>query len=317
MKRTLIALVASLALVPLAYAQGKPAQDLVRLFDYDAKQPLDIQEKTTYERDSVKVIDLTYVSPRQGRVTAFLVVPPGKGPFAAILFGHWGGGNRTEFLSEAELYAQAGVVSLLIDYPWTRPAPWFRSVPNVAKPELDLEIYSQVVVDLRRGLDLLLARPDVDPKRVAYVGHSYGAQWGAILSAVDRRMKTTVLVGGTPTGADVWLHDDPASAEYRKTIPKEQLDKYVEVNRPLDGINFIPRAAPIPVLFQFAKFEQYFSQEAMERYWRAASEPKTIKWYDTGHDLNDVQALLDRAAWLERQLGIKSLAPILEQKLKK
>ncbi len=42
MKRTLIALVASLALVPLAHAQAKPAQDPVRLFDYDAKQPLDI-----------------------------------------------------------------------------------------------------------------------------------------------------------------------------------------------------------------------------------------------------------------------------------
>ncbi len=66
MKRTLIALVASLALVPLAYAQGKPAQDLVRPFDYDAKQPLDIQEKTTHERDAIKVIDLTYASPWRG-----------------------------------------------------------------------------------------------------------------------------------------------------------------------------------------------------------------------------------------------------------
>lgn len=193
----------SLAISPLLAAQAKTTDGVEHLFDYDAKQPLDIQQTQTYEREAgVRVINLTYASPRQGRVTAFLVLPAGKGPFAAILFGHWGGGNRTEFLPEAELYARAGAVSLLIDYPWTRPAQWRRDVPNLDKPELDVEIFSQAVVDLRRGLDLLLARPDVDSKRVAYVGHSFGAQWGAILSAVDRRMKTAVLMGGTPTEAE-------------------------------------------------------------------------------------------------------------------
>ncbi len=316
MKRILPLFLASLLLAQAAHAQAKPPSESAKLFNYDAKAPLDIQEKATLERNGAKVIDLTYASPRQGRVTAFLVVPSDKGPFAAVLFGHWGGGTRTEFLSEAELYAQAGVVSLLIDYPWTRPAPWRRSVPNLEKPELDIEIYSQAVVDLRRGLDLLLARPDVDSQRIAYIGHSFGAQWGAILAAVDRRMKTAVLVGGTPTAADVWLNDDPDTIEFVKT-KREQVEKYLEANRSLDAINYISGAAPIPLLFQFARFEQNFSQEAMERYIRAASEPKTVKWYDTGHDLNDVQALLDRAAWLERQIGIKPLSPILEQKLKK
>jgi dienelactone hydrolase len=262
------------------------------------------------------VFDVTYASPRQGRVTAFLVVPPGKGPFAAILLGHWGGGNRTEFLSEAELYAQVGAVSLLIDYPWTRPAPWRRSIPNLDKPELDNEIQSQAVVDLRRGLDLLLARPDVDPKRVAYVGHSFGAQWGAILSAVDKRMKTSILVGGTPTTADLWHHDDPDSVEFLKTN-RERVEKYLAATRPLNAINFIGRAAPIPLLFQFAWFEQNFSREAMDRYYAAASEPKEVKWYDTGHDLNDLQALLDRASWLEKQIGLQPVGPILEKQLAK
>jgi dienelactone hydrolase len=49
------------------------------------------------------------------------------------------------------------------------------------KPEVDRKIEIQAVVDLRRGIDLLLARSDVDQTRLAYVGHSYGAQWGSIL----------------------------------------------------------------------------------------------------------------------------------------
>lgn len=303
-----------LAISPLAAAQAKTADSVDQLFDYDAKQPLDIQEMQTFEREAgVKVINLTYASPRQGRVTAFLVLPPGKGPFAAILFGHWGAGNRTEFLAEAELYARAGAVSLLIDYPWTRPPQWRRDVPNLDKPTLDLEIFTQAVVDLRRGFDLLLARPDVDPKRVAYVGHSFGAQWGAILSVVDRRMKTSVLMAGTPTVADVWMYDPSQISDEHKGLAK----KYLEVNQPLDAIGFVGRAAPIPLLFQFANFEQNFSGGAMQRYYQAASQPKEVRWYDTGHDLNDPQALIDRGVWLERQIGIAPVAPLLEAELKR
>ena len=54
-----------------------------------------------------------------------------------------------------------------------------------------------IVVCIRRAIDLLLARPDIDPSRVGYVGHSYGGNAGAVLTAVDKRIKTFVLVGLT------------------------------------------------------------------------------------------------------------------------
>jgi len=299
-----------------ASAQTSPPADVMKLLDYDKSKPLEIQEEKSYERaGGVKVIELTYASPVQGRVPALLVVPPGRGPFAGIVFGHWGGGVKTEFLPEAELYAQAGAVSILIDYPWVRPAPWYRSVQNMERPEEDLATYAQAVVDLRRAFDLLLARPDLDPKRTAYVGHSYGAQWGAILSAVDRRMKATVLVGGTPGLAAIWMeNDNPALQQFKQGIGQQKLERYIEVNSPLDAIHFVGRAAPIPLLFQFARFEQFFKEPAMRRYFEAASQPKEIRWYDTGHDLNDVQCLLDRGAFLEKQIGLRPIAPILSKK---
>lgn len=42
-----------------------------------------------------------------------------------------------------------------------------------------------------------------------------------------------------------------------------------------------------------------------------ASEPKEVRWYDGGHDLNDIQCLLDRAAFLEQQMGIKPVGAML------
>lgn len=53
----------------------------------------------------------------------------------------------------------------------------------------------QQVIDMRRDVDVLLARKDMDSKRLAYVGHSYNASEGGIVSGVDRRFRAFVLIG--------------------------------------------------------------------------------------------------------------------------
>ena len=78
------------------------------------------------------------------------------------------------------------VVSLVIGAPFTRPenrgqkvSPW--------EPVSSRKEQVQGIVDVRRGFDLLISRPEVDPKRLAYVGHSHGATIGGTLAAVERR----------------------------------------------------------------------------------------------------------------------------------
>jgi pimeloyl-ACP methyl ester carboxylesterase len=235
-----------------------------------------------------------------------------------LLFGHWGPGNRTEFLPEALLYAQAGAVSLLVDYPWVRPAQWRRSLKLADDPENDHRAFIQTVVDLRRGFDLLCARADVDKDRLAYVGHSYGAQWGAILSATEKRLKTAVLIGGIPDSAAIWRDgNEPIAVDYRASTPKEKQEAYLQVMDRTAAVRYVPHAQ-MPLFFQFARHERYFDESAMNRYYAAAKEPKAIKWYDTGHDLNDVQTLADRAKWLHDKISIKpigrTLATALEGK---
>jgi beta-lactamase class A len=286
-------------------------QSAVHIFDYDAKTPLDVQDRIIEEFDGGTLHDITYTSPKGGPVAAYLVVPKGKGPFAAILFGHWGNGTRAEFIPEAKLYARAGAVSLLPDYPWDRPQPWHKVPNHYDKPELDREIEIQAVLDVRRGIDLLLARPDVDPGRLAYVGHSYGAQWGSILSAVDKRMKTAVLMAGVAETGDIFLRgNDPSIVGLRKSRPPGEFERYAQVTGDIDAIHFVGHAAPISLLFQFANFEQYFDRTSMEHYTAAASDPKEVLYYDTAHDLNDPQALEDRYDWLAKHIDLRRV-PIL------
>lgn len=167
--------------------------------EYDASAALGIQEAGVEQRADVAVHDISYASPKGGRVPAYLVVPAGTGPFAAVIWGHWYMPkspvmNRKEFLDEAVLLARVGVVSLLPDGPIARPGHVEDPGPISEKNINDL---IQQIVDMRRGADLLLARNDVDPSRLAYVGHSYDAEVGGFLSGLDRRFKAFVLMAGT------------------------------------------------------------------------------------------------------------------------
>jgi hypothetical protein len=67
-------------------AVPQPAPD--HPFDYDRAAPLDIKETGVEHRGKIAVHDISCASPKGGRVPAYLVVPQGPGPFAAIIWGH-------------------------------------------------------------------------------------------------------------------------------------------------------------------------------------------------------------------------------------
>jgi cephalosporin-C deacetylase-like acetyl esterase len=73
---------------------------------------------------------------------------------------------------------------------------------------------------MRRGVDLLVARKDIDPKRIAYVGHSYNATVGGFLSGVDKRVAAFVLMaGGLSDEVDM---KTKGYEEYRQKIGPEE-----------------------------------------------------------------------------------------------
>ncbi len=121
--KVFLAFIALLSISVIANAQ---TPEMLAHFDYDKTAPLGIKEIGVEKRGDVSVHDITYVSPKGGVVPAYLVVPKGKGPFAAVVWGHWYWSNspmrnRKEFLDEAVALAPAGVVSLLTDGPIARP----------------------------------------------------------------------------------------------------------------------------------------------------------------------------------------------------
>jgi dienelactone hydrolase len=283
--------------------------ELVRQFDYDAKAPLDVKEVGRERRQGATVVDLTYASPRGGRVPAYLVVPEGRGPFAVVLFGHWmmGGSplrHRGEFLEEAVVLARAGVVSLLIDAPHVRPG-FVLEKEEMRQAVQSSEVARQQVVDFRRGLDLLLARRDVDPKRVAYVGHSFDAHVGAILAGVEKRIGSFVLMaGGYANEEYVFDPENEKMVELRGRVGDEAVRAYFRDYAWDDPVNFVGHSAPAAVFLQYGRQDKPISEKMARRDFARFAEPKRIGFYDAGHEL-DAAARRERVEWLAQRLSLR------------
>jgi cephalosporin-C deacetylase-like acetyl esterase len=195
-------------------------------------------------------------------------------------------------------------VALSIDGTGTRP-PQFR-LPPPRTAAAHLARWIQAIVDLRRGLDLLASRPGVDPRRMGYVGHSYGATLGGVLAGVETRLVAVVLMAGLVAHSEWWRSGDHEFyRRFREQVTAKELDEMVETMSTVDAIHYIGRAAPAALLFQFARHDQFVPERESLQYWEAASEPKEKRWYDTDHFF-DEQARQDRIAWLGERLGLRS-----------
>jgi dienelactone hydrolase len=269
-----------------------------------------MQEAGVEHRGSVMIHDISYASPKGGRVPAYLVVPEGKGPFAAVLWGHWYWSNseffnRKEFLDEAVVLVRAGVVSLLPTGPGARPGHVQDKDPLSEQQVTELV---QAIIDMRRGADLLLARKDVDGKRLAYVGHSYDATVGGFLSGLDKRFQAFVLMaGGLSDEVDMKTEE---FQQFRQKLGPEKVDAFTAKFAWTDPGKFVSRAAPATVFLQCATQEKFLNAERARQYAALVSEPKQLKIYDAPHALN-AEARRDRIAFLTDQLKLKPLAPSL------
>jgi dienelactone hydrolase len=275
------------------------------LFAYDEEAPLDIQEVSRRREEGVTVIDLSYASPKGGRVPATLVVPNGSGPFAGMIYQHGMPATRQHLIPGAVIYARMGAIVILIDAPFARPE--HGSAEPLTFTEQDRREQIQLIIDLRRAVDLLLSRSDVDPQRLAYVGISYGGAMGGLLAGVENRIKGYVLQVGD--GGLVTHFTGVEDRDWWQAKPEEVRRQWVAWMWPIEPIHYVACANPAELLFQNGTLDRAVPPADALRYQEAGSEPKTILRYENGHGLG-VAAGRDQAEWLSKVIGIASHRPL-------
>jgi len=140
--------------------------------------------------------------------------------------------------------------------------------------------------ELRRTIDYIETRKDLDTSKIAYYGFSWGGALGALVPALEPRLKVVVLeVGGL-------------YAEH--TLPE------------VDQINFAGRIR-IPLLMINGMYDHFFpvetSQKPLFRLFGTPDSDKRQVIFAAGHGLPKDVPEKETLDWLDRYLGRPAMKP--------
>jgi pimeloyl-ACP methyl ester carboxylesterase len=134
--------------------------------------------------------------------------------------------------------------------------------------------------DFARTVDYLETRSDIDAGKLAYYGTSWGAVMGAIIPALEKRLKVSILVVG-------------GFFQQRTLAEVEQ-------------INFAPRVT-IPVLMLNGQYDYIFPPETSQlplfRLFNTPEKDKRHVLFDTGHSIPRNELIRLALEWLDHYLG--------------
>jgi uncharacterized protein len=281
------------------------------LFDYDSSLPLEAVSTLVEEHGKWNQYDLRYrVTQSSEYGQAWLIRPPSPHPSPSVVFLHGGAQDRSACIAEATLLADIGIASLLIDLPQAR------RLPDFSHPEEEQRALVETVIRIRRGLDYLASRPEMDRTRGAVVGFSFGGWIGSIIAAIDARVKTAVLVATAPSMTELWqFSPHPEIVSIRQTVSLDQMKRYAEATQAFNAIEYLRLCSNKRLFFQCGAEDEILAEEQRNQLLPFASDQNRLAVYpDASHlgiMLFSLGARRDRLDWLasELQNGVTPGAP--------
>lgn len=268
---------------------------------------------TSIPKDGFSICNVKYESPFKREISAYLLIPDKLGPHPAVIFIQPGQGSRETFFEEGQLLAAKGFITLVIEADFLNrngqsdfsgKKEFIKKIEEMA----DIQNYIETVMDIRRAVTLLSKLMIVDEGRIAFVGHGLGAAWGGILSGIDNRIKTFILISGYGKASEWHLTSEhPNAALIRSFLPLERFEYFISSLRKIDAVNYVKNAAPASILFQFAEHDEFIDRGQAVSFFTAACSPKKILWYDTDHQFTNCEAaIMDRQEWLCEQFSAQN-----------
>jgi predicted esterase len=255
------------------------------MFAYD-KSPLNAsvvgeQETRLWVRQRV-MFDAAY---RGERMVLYLYLPTtGMPPFQAVVY--WPGGNAhilasiDDYVTDFDFILKNGRAVAFPVYAGTFERRNDRGPPYApAGPVAYRDNVIEGVNDLRRSLDYLETRADIDMSAVAYFGHSQGAINAPIVLAQERRIRVAVSMVGF--------------------LPPARLEPVA------DPVHALPRV-DVPMLLLSGEFDSTAPLENARRYFELIGTPEPDKKHviaPGGHFVPREVLIRETLDWLDRYLG--------------
>jgi eukaryotic-like serine/threonine-protein kinase len=280
-----VPLIASPAPVPHYRPTDKQSfKTWMRHYQYDktSLEPkvVDVEETADWRREQI-----TYLGANQERVIAYLYLPKGAKPPLQVILSTPGympflGYPVTDTINRRMApyirYGRAVFLPTLRGYaerkwPSGYEAPKWDSVAF-------RERYIEWATDIRRGVDYLETRADIDPKRIAYSNISTSND-GLIYAAVEDRFRSIILIA--------------AGVDHRWT-------RWIAEANP---VNFAPHIRP-PKLMLVGRYDEAFLfKTQIEPLYHLLREPKKMVVFDGGH-LPPIETSTPAVnTWLDETMG--------------
>jgi dienelactone hydrolase len=238
--------------------------------------PLDPDEKLISTTDDYTLYRIEFNGIKAGsRVPANLYVPRKsqfKAPYPAVLLQYGTGGNKNTnyIVAIGQLAVAKGMVVLTID----APDRGERKGKDGPKPNFFDMRFFQYLGDYSRATDYLAQRKDVNSKRLAYVGISWGAITGVTYAAHDPRIAVVAsLVGG---------------GNFAGLIPGGAPDDLVAKTKAFDPYYNVAYIAPRPLLLLNVTHDQLVPRIMADALQKAAPDYAKRVWLDADHFFNGV-----------------------------
>lgn len=189
--------------------RAKLREKMWRLFGtkYDPALPLDCQEINSFQHGGITLKNIIYQTAPGVYTTATLYLPPGKGPFPALINmqGHWATGRLAGRVQQRGFaFAKRGYIVLSPDTFGQGERSVIHTKYAYHGRDLGAQLYhigetlaGAQLVDNMRGVDLLCSLPEVDKRCIGATGASGGGNQTMYLAAMDDRIKAAMTVCST------------------------------------------------------------------------------------------------------------------------
>jgi len=249
-------------------------------FEYK-RAPLNARVVKRTEAEAWRLEEIAFDG-ADGPVTAYLFLPKNrKPPYQVIHFvpaGDVAGGHRTLLASIEKLtpLVRSGraLFGVLLTGYIGRPDP--RAEKDMTREE-HVEAVAEQIADLRRGVDYLVSRADIDKERIGFWGPSAGGALGMLAGALEHRYRSFAINGVGYQGPS----PDPRT----------------------ECVNFVSRI-PMPKLIQNGRWDETVPLETnAQPLFDLMREPKRLSIYDGGHVPTPEVLIPTLNGWFDETMG--------------
>ncbi len=248
---------------------------VIRYYEYDQAIPLSDSVEILIDTTSFKLLYVKYTSVNDRKVTGLLSLPKNvTGPLPVIILMHGLGDHKAvdyvEFGNDLFLKNGYAVMRIDIGDHGDRKGEVFDFDLTGSYKYWSRSIISQTVFDLRRTIDFIETRKELDSKRIGYYGISLGGIIGTIFCGVDERIKVPIVA----------LAGGQLNLLYEQNAFSKDAKDFVSIIEPL---NFVSQISPRPFLMLNAKNDEIVPPTMSKLLFNKAEEPKKIIWYNAKH----------------------------------